>query len=224
MFVDNLIVSVGLSIYQDCQSVRRLIPSIHKQVDYIIVVDGRYPGFGYEGSSGLSTDGTREYLLQFPRIRLIDMPNSGQVAKRTRYLTEAGKYKTDVLIVLDADEWIEERNKGGWSEFRRDVAEILDEENRGLGPVHNVFGIWERYGDPDQFQHNPRVILKPGQCEYYHHHNFIRNRSKRYREWMEPPISQGLVLRGNDDLRSKKREQRMTEYEYLQSECDEKFT
>jgi glycosyltransferase involved in cell wall biosynthesis len=224
--LDNLVVSLGISIYQDFGSAHRLIPSVHKKVEHIIAVDGRYPGYGDDKLSGLSTDGTREYLQQFSNIHLIDMPNSPQVAKRSRYLEEAGKYKTDVLIVVDADEWIEEiEENGGWWDFRSKVVELFEEAERdGLGPVHNLYGIWERYGAPDQFQHNPRVILRPEECEYYFHHNFVRNKSKGYREWMEAPFSKGIILRGDNHLRTKEREQTMTDYEDLQSHCDERLT
>ena len=114
----SLVVSLGLSIYQDLQSVQRLIPSVLGKVEHIIAIDGRYPGYDDEPQSGLSTDGTREYLLRFSNIHLIDMPNSPQVAKRSRYLEESAKYKTDVLIVVDADEWIEERFRNGWRDFQ----------------------------------------------------------------------------------------------------------
>jgi glycosyltransferase involved in cell wall biosynthesis len=221
----SLVVSLGLSIYQDLQSVRRLIPSVCKKVQHIIAIDGRYPGYDDASQSGLSTDGTREYLLQFSNIHLIDMPNSPQVAKRSRYLQEAAKYKTDVLIVVDADEWIEERFADGWRDFKQSALFLLQEsETDGLGPTHNLFGIWERYGDPDQYQHNPRVILRPEECEYYYHHNFVRNKTRGYREWMEPPFSRGIYLCGDNDLRTRAREQLMTDYEIFQAYCNECLT
>jgi glycosyltransferase involved in cell wall biosynthesis len=225
MMSDTVTVAIGTTVYQDCPGVKRMLSSVYKQVDRVIFVDGRFPGFDSCCMPGISTDGLKEYLQEFDNIHLVEMANEPQVAKRNKYLEIAAEYKIDIVLVLDADEWIEERKEyGGWEDFRKRAADIIHSPHDGFDFIYNLYGIWEQYGAPDQLQHNPRIIFRPEQCEYYGHHNWLRNKSRGYRLWMEPPVSRGIVLRGDNTLRSEYREHQMDRYERFQQVCDEKYT
>lgn len=89
-----------LNVWNDLMALRRTLPTWIQYVDRVVAVDGAYAGT----DMGLSTDGTREFLQEFPKIELIDAAGLTQCEKRTRYLQEgrAGEF----LFIVDADETV----------------------------------------------------------------------------------------------------------------------
>lgn len=87
-----------LNVWNDVNALRRTMATWIQSVDHIIVVDGAYKGT----DEGLSTDGTREFLSEFPDVTLIDAYGLSQCEKRTRYLRAA--QEGDYLFIIDADE------------------------------------------------------------------------------------------------------------------------
>jgi hypothetical protein len=86
-----------LNVWNDLNALRQTIGSWSTYVDHIVVVDG-----AYDIDRGLSTDGTREFLREFPSVEVIDAAGLSQCEKRTRYLS-IGR-PGDYLFIIDADE------------------------------------------------------------------------------------------------------------------------
>lgn len=90
-----------LNVWDDVHALRHTVPQWMPHVDHVVAVDGSYDTVG---TPALSTDGTREYLRQFAKVRLIDASGLSQCAKRSLYFeaTQPG----DVLFIVDADEMV----------------------------------------------------------------------------------------------------------------------
>jgi hypothetical protein len=94
-----------LNVWNDRPALEQTLRAWWESVDHVIAVDGAYASAG----GGLSTDGTREFLLGLGRkVQLLDEAGTTQFAKRNRYI-EAGR-PGDLLFVIDADEAV--RNGG----------------------------------------------------------------------------------------------------------------
>ena len=92
-----------LNVWNDKAALERSVPTWKSYVDHVIVVDGSYDAI----SHSLSTDGTREFLLQqFNSIEIIDAPGLAQCDKRTKYC-ERGQ-EGDYLFIIDADEHVQD--------------------------------------------------------------------------------------------------------------------
>lgn len=91
-----------LNVWNDLNALKQTISSWYPYVDAIIAVDGAYDTL----DGGLSTDGTREYLLGLKKsVTLLDGAGKSQCEKRTMYL-EHGK-SGDFLFIIDADESVQ---------------------------------------------------------------------------------------------------------------------
>ena len=86
-------IGIGLIFYDDLESLKRCIPTIH--ADTIYAIDGRFKNFN--SPNPLSTDGSREFLQSFANVKLTDVPDLEQVEKRNFYLKEC---KEDFLVLL----------------------------------------------------------------------------------------------------------------------------
>ncbi len=122
-------IAVGLNFYQCVDELKRLIPTII-EADVIYAIDGKYDV--YNADNHLSTDGSREYLMQFPNVKIFDEPNQKQVKKRNRYFIEAGNDDCDWLLVVDSDIWFE----GSWTMLRKHIQEIENTDKVRLWMPH----------------------------------------------------------------------------------------
>jgi len=76
-----------------------------------LMIDGRYRG--YEDKEALSTDGSRELVLDYQkkygkeRIQLWDKPNEHERFKRDYYLRLASQQQIPFVCICDSDEWLD---------------------------------------------------------------------------------------------------------------------
>lgn len=129
-------------------------------------VDGKfkeYPG----DFQPLSTDGSREFLKSFSNITIIDRPDSYEIDKRNAYLEAAGKDDMDVLLVIDADEYIQSIN---WAQFF--TACHVQMSRPGLYKVRGF--------DNGTFDPWPRLVHPPKDFEYHILHYGFRYKPSGY--------------------------------------------
>lgn len=139
-----------LNVWNDVNALKVTVPIWAPFVDRIIVVDG-----SYQADDGLSDDGTREFLAEYPQVEIIDAAGLSQCEKRTKYL-EAGR-PGDYLFIIDADE------------------EVQDPKNLRSIPVCDVGWIRMRSKLYVREYGQPRIIrYRPG-LHYDLRHHWIYN-------------------------------------------------
>jgi hypothetical protein len=152
--------AAGLIFYNELKGLQRLIPTL-QHMEKIYAIDGRFPE--YPGNSDLSNDGSREFLKSFSNVVLIDAPKVQEVEKRNIYLRSAEADDIDVLLVIDADEYIVEAD---WAKFHSQCLTKMS-----LPGLYRVRG-W----NAGTFDPWPRLVHPPKDFEYYLIHYAFRHR------------------------------------------------
>ena len=155
-------IGIGLIFYDDLESLKRCIPTIH--ADTIYAIDGRYKDFN--SPNPLSADGSREFLQSFENVKLIDAPDLQQVEKRNIYLKEC---KEDFLFVVDSDHWME----GNWDSFRKELDEKVNDGNG--------CGYWFWINDLDRKSNIFQCLgfFHPNQIQYKYRHDWYEFENQR---------------------------------------------
>lgn len=191
--------AVGINTYQDRKGIQRTIESLYDHVDDIIVVDGKYLDWGKPNDPPFSTDGTKEYCYSLDKVRYYAYSDL-QEKKRTWYMLQC---KCDLLLVADADDYIDESTD--WDKFHRWI-DTGQEYMEGLfkidmKQIYNVNFIMA----PGRQQTLGRLYYKPYTLRYISHWRVERDGIQiiypRSRTYVVP----GLVMTSNDMLRPKER-------------------
>lgn len=106
-------VTACLNVFNEATTLEESMRSVAPFVDRILIIDGAYKDFPYNGNNGASDDGTLELVRRLqkewdrPVIELVEAPAGGwenEMVKRTVYcdLVEEGAW----LFILDADETV----------------------------------------------------------------------------------------------------------------------
>lgn len=172
----TLKIGIGLSFYQDFNSLHRMLDSIKRYpFDCLIAVDGRYKG--YPGTRELSSADVRDLFASFQiPYMLIDAPNISQIEKRQIYFDESAKTPLDILIVMDSDEYIiHYRTK--WDAFVKELEEHIDaNKNTWIQGYTIPFQINQKRYTPDYIINGARVFHRPWELQYVDNHFTIRNK------------------------------------------------
>lgn len=206
-------------IYNEIDGLKQLIPSLRLGeggVDVAVFIDGIFPGF--EGKDYLSTDGSRELILEYQdknpdTVVLLDMP-AEEFFKRelaNHYIRYRG---IPFILILDGDEYIM-NNRTDWKRFRDNLQKIYDRNDE-----HNIFGIDVNYGSWDQFWSKPRLWFKPWEVGYIHgsHWRFGNIYHSRFYDLaiqsdrIFEPVK-GLAIREKSTVRTDSRDKQMGEYQ-----------
>jgi hypothetical protein len=207
---------VGCSFYQDVNGLKRLLRSIDGQVDLCILIDGRYPSFGRGHNPPLpplSTDGSREVCKQYDNTLLVDLPAT-QIAKRNAYLRLSKRYGLDFLIILDSDEYIEEK-RADWETFK-----YVAEKRANLDlQMYRVYDIWYEDMEGWNVGQRPRVFFRPWEIRHdvKHYRWIIKAKNHLDRPVYEGNTGRallpGIVMKHNRFVRSPERNKDMDLYE-----------
>jgi len=191
---NRLKIGVGLSFYEDLESLKHTMPTYTSHVDYVFAIDGRYSFF--EGND-FSSQETQDYVKSFPNViyeQFVGMEHD----KRQKYVDLASKYKCDALFIIDSDEGILEAN---WDLFYKSVEERIKQY-----PSENFFGVDFRYTPPDfkpaEFCPYPRIWARPQECSYYKAHCIFRGLQGLTRSSSQTPKIEGLKMFAGDNFRS----------------------
>lgn len=150
-------IAVGLCYYNDVESLKRGVPTYAPYADYVFAIDGR---FEFTNGDDYSTDGATEYLEAWHNV-IIERCVGKEQDKRNKYLELCERFKVDVLIIIDSDEYITDAN---WREFRKELEAIKDGSER----IHNLKANY--YGCAGYY---PRVWTRPEGIRYWNTHNII---------------------------------------------------
>lgn len=188
----------GTIFYNDYNSLKRCLESLHDKVDLMICVDGRFKHFvdsNAPDASGLSYDGSRELVTSYDNAVLIDVPNSYEIEKRTAYLKECERVNASYLLICDSDEYVYEPETD-WVKFDRKVDEFCNSAPFGN---YNIFGIYTEIHsanydhivhkitgnqkphlstlDKRKWSYHPRLWQRPWEMEYNGTHYFFRHKN-----------------------------------------------
>ena len=185
---------VGFCFYEDSiDTIKRAIESVKDHVRYIFAIDGKFEFLDSEQT--LSTPDIREYLSTVPNVILVDAPNLKENFKRQIYIDMSKEYNTDVLIIMDSDEWVTERTS--WDKVNIYLAALAQTKDKPL--IRSI--PTQNPGCAGNF---PKVWINPHMINYTETHNFWRFPDNTI--WKStnnyPPVD-GLYMRQNDKLRTK---------------------
>lgn len=190
----------GLIFVDDLESLKRCVPSIIDHVDVVYAVDGIFATAG----GGLSTDGSREYLQKFPKVKLIDVPNGHEADKRNAYLRAASADHCDAVLVIDSDSYLVGQ-PGGFSRWKAELqyyngANYLDAVAM---PVYS-----RNYDSKWYFAYMNLIYFRPENLEYRLRHDSVWHGEARVLYSSQTPVVNGVLWVNDHDLRSPERLQR----------------
>ena len=196
--------AVGINTYQDRKGIQRTIESLYDNVDFIIVVDGRYPSWGTDQDPQFSIDGTKEYCSSLDKVKYYEM-FADQTEKRTKYMKLSKRYDCDLLLVVDSDDYVHQSTD--WNTFKEyaNNVEYFRENKRERGQqIYNVEFIMT----PTKRQYIGRLFYNPFELRYISHWKVV-NITRNNNEVRYPRASlmnvPGLVMTSNDITRPKTR-------------------
>jgi hypothetical protein len=204
---------VGLSFYNDVDGLKLLLASIDGQVDQVLAIDGRYPGYARgKGQADLSSDGSREVCKGYDNVLLVDYPAT-QIQKRNKYLQLSKRHGLDFLIIIDGDEYI--KAGADWATFRY----VAQKRVRLDLSMYRIYDI--RYEEQNGWDlgERPRLWFKPWEIRYdvKHYRWYIKAKNHLDRPVYEGNAGRalipGLTIKHNRDIRSKERNETMNRYE-----------
>jgi hypothetical protein len=128
------------------------------------------------------------------------------VQKRDHYMQLAKQHGTDLLIVIDSDEYIPK----GWDDWERFYFEIINVVMRRHRMTYNMFNmhLHDVGMSQDQWTTKPRLLFRPWELEYWYNHHTFRRRAEYYRTNPSPvypvDIVEGVRIWHDHSLRTQK--------------------
>ena len=194
----RVLIGVGFCYYQDIESIKRGIPTFIDNVDYVFAIDGR---FSLRDGPDYSNDGSTEFLEQYKNV-IIEKFVGMEHDKRQRYVELAKKYKIDVLIIIDSDEYVDSAD---WTLFRENISKILQSED-------NIHGV-NFFTDGNITQY-PRIWIRPHQIRYWNAHCLFEVNGNVIRSPKNLKPVLGITLKMDDSKRSEQYLKETTDYQY----------
>lgn len=163
---------------------------------YIFAVDGTFKFL--KRKQGLSPKYIRDYLKSIPNVILVDAPGLLEHEKRMKYIDLCIKYDTDWLLIMDADEYVDNK-QSDWNEFYTNLSRI---HRNTKGPrIHATTHVTQNHKNPAV----PKLWLRPFLIRYEKTHNFFRyiTDDTIWKSTFDHPLVYGIFTKGNDKERSK---------------------
>lgn len=225
-------IGIGLSFYNDFESLKRMLTSLQSYpIDTIIAIDGKYKEL--DTPNLYSNDDVLDLLESFQtKVYSYQVPGYDQITKRNMYFELSQDHDLDVLIVMDSDDFIV-HDKTNWPLFIEDLEQKIEGHNQKPEsiqsyciPVRGYYIQSDRNDVVDSDQSLSanilRVFYKPWELEYYGTHYKIRNK-QTYQDQCHSSnttcsnimLGHDHALRSNDDLRV------MMEYEKIQTKKEQ---
>lgn len=174
----TLRLAIGLSFYNDFDSLRRMLTSLQAYpIDLIIAVDGKYKG--HTGDKEVSDLECRHLFRAFqtPYYLFHEATAKTQIQQRQLYFDKAEVMDIDVIIVMDSDEYII-HDKTNWPLFIKELEEHI-EMNKGTfvqGYSIPLVINQKPYKQKDYTINSPRLFHRPSELQYVDNHYTIRNK------------------------------------------------
>lgn len=192
---------VGLIFYNEAKNLKRCLPTLG-EFDKIYCVDGRFPLYAGHASP-LSDDGSRKIVKKCANAVLIDCPLTDETAKRNAYLKAATQDKIDVVVIVDADEYLIEKD---WRKFVRECKKF---------PEESIYRMWAY--NASSLDPQPRLIFRPELFEYYLRHYVFRHKpTGRFAMHSEfsKRVVEGFKIATDDTLRTKAHIDHLSKYQF----------
>lgn len=120
--------------------------------DARIYVDGKYPKFPMEGSK--STDGSIDIIKQLSNTYIIDGGELTEMEKNNLAFKKAGELQIDLLLQIDADEWVDYD--------RATLIESFEQESKSVNTFQFMTRFTNHWSSPPRVvNHLPRLFFKP---------------------------------------------------------------
>jgi len=176
--------------HNSLKGLEKLIPTIHGYFKAHIFIDGIYKNWPMteeqKKGNGLSTDGSRELILDYAKISvrkitLLDTPFKSEYEKRMMYLDAElliRELGVNAILILDSDEYVNLKETN-WELFYADLDNKINKKHHGSW---NVYGIPVSEYVPqrgfDNYQDYPSLWYKPWDMIYkpQSHYQFINCR------------------------------------------------
>jgi hypothetical protein len=204
----TLRIAIGLSFYEDFDSLRRMIQSCQSYpIDMIIAVDGRYKGF--DSKNGISSQKCIDLFKASQTPFDIDVSiDKDQNVKRQRYmdLCAPKAHDIDCLIVMDSDEYFIHEGTN-WPLFIEDLEHKIKENENNYKQGYCIPTLLIDKGIqrmPEGYYENlPRLFHKPHTLRYVDDHFSIRNKQTGSHMTFEGNSVLNHITLGHDhDLRT----------------------
>lgn len=118
--------AVCVAYFNNVKEIPRLLDPVYKHVDMVIAIDGKYPGFEWDGN--LSTDGSTELLIEkYNAVVEINKSPVEQIDKRNQYLDIAESAGMDWVLVLDTDDYLHKKWQD-WNRFYSELDKLKDDK------------------------------------------------------------------------------------------------
>jgi len=217
----TLRIGIGLSCYQDFDSLRRMLMSCEQYpIDKIIAVDGRYDG--YPTDQKHSDEEVLDLFDAFQTKVEVYSYSGNQNAKRQIYFDMATNL--DVLMVMDTDEYFLSAQTN-WPLFVADLEKKIADnaytyKQAYCLPVYLLNKGVQKMPD-GYYEKLPRIFHRPTELQYVDDHFSIRNKKTGVLMSFEGNSTISNIALGHDHkLRSqeyknntKKYEDELIEYE-----------
>ena len=210
----TLKIGIGLSCYQDFDSLRRMLMSCESYpIDKIIAIDGRYDG--YPTKQEYSDQDVLDLFDSF-QTKVEVFPYSGnQNAKRQIYFDLAKNL--DIIIVMDSDEYFLP-DKTNWALFVQDLEQKVKDNAHTYKqayclPVYLLDKGVQKM--PDGYHENlPRIFHRPTELQYVDDHFSIRNKKTGVLMSFEGnSVIQHIAMGHDHNLRTKQYNDNTKKYE-----------
>jgi len=182
--------------------------------DARIYVDGKYPGFNYKGVA--SNDGSLDIIKKIPNSILISPKTEiAEMDKNNLAFEKAGELGIDLLLQIDADEWVD---------FDREtLLESFVDNFESVGTFQFMTRFTNHYSSPPRIVYQlPRLFFKPEfiRCEKIHWWFYaFGNRIT----CDQTSFIEGAHIHHDDRVRSIERNKLMDEYQEENIEREKKI-
>lgn len=210
-------IGIGLSFYEDFDSLRRMLLSLQSYpIDQIIAIDGRYEGYP---SQTMYSDKACIDLFDATRTpyHLYKVADKSQNIKRQIYFDKAEEWRLDVIIVMDSDEYfIHERTN--WPLFIEDLEQKISNNTHTYRQAYCIPVVLSDKGvqkmPADYTENLPRLFYRPWELRYVDDHYTIRNKMTGVMMTFEGNSTVQHIAMGHDhSLRTKEYNDNTKKYE-----------
>lgn len=215
----NLKIGIGLSFYEDFDSLRRMLQSCQSYpIDLIIAVDGKYKG--YPAKNWNSSDKCYDLFdsFQTPFHRIAGPPSTlSQNEKRQIYFDVCKEDNIDCLIVMDSDEYFI-HEKTNWPLFIEDLEQKIKDNAHTFKQAYCIPTVLVDKGIqkmPEGYTENlPRLFHRPSEVQYVDDHFSIRNKKTGVLMTFEGnSVLQHIAIGHDHSLRTKQHNKSTQAYE-----------
>ena len=196
-------VALAVAYFNNVKELPRLLDPVKEHVDLIIGIDGKYPGFEWDGN--LSNDGSTELLIsKYNAVVEINKSPVEQIDKRNQYLEIADKAGMDWVLVLDTDDYLHKKWQD-WNRFYKEL-EALPKEQKLANIYSWISPKWRKNWNlvEDNTWKLYTRLLRPAEVRYdITHWTYIAKEKATIFEMAETTID-GIRITSDSTLRTKK--------------------